>query len=286
VSAPPDPRAAAHAYLDRGFTPIGWYIGRDNAKVAIGRGWTYRDYSCTHADIDRWPKCQTGLVMSQRSGYFALDFDCGQKRAAEFFEEYQPNPTAIQITRRGFHMVYRGSGIGGSWPRDGVWSAGWMDVQVRSNGFIAAAPSVHPSGFRYRWAGDRMPEMASAILMMARPDRAAPRHGSGRGRDDGLDGELTDYAQHGIPVGWQDTELYRLACKHVRTMGHEELSGWLWACAEASVQNPLNPWRPQDIRNKIRRAAEFTRWSDAASASRDAHLVRLAAEMEAASHGW
>lgn len=275
----PDPRTAAHLYLDRGFTPIGWYIGEENAKVAIGRGWTYEDYSVTHASIDRWPKCQTGLVMSQRSGFFALDFDCGRERAAEFFERYQPSPTAIQLTSRGFHMIYRGSGIGGSWPRDGVWSADWMDVQVRSKGFIAAWPSVHPSGFRYRWADDQVPVAASAVLMMARPEREALGRGTGQRRDDSLDADLTYYAQHGIPAGWQDTELYRLACVHVRAMDPEVLFGWLWQAACRSAQKPGDPWRPQHIRNKIRRAAEFARYSDQQSAAADAQLLRLAREM-------
>ncbi len=274
---------AAHAYLDRGFTPIGWYVGRDKAKVTIGRGWTYQDYAVTHDGIDRWPPCQVGLVMSQRSGHFALDFDCSQDRAAEFFEEFGPNPTAAQHTARGAHMIYRGTG-GMGWPRDGVWSADWMDVQVRSNGFIAAAPSFHPSGVQYRWADDRVPVHATALLLMSRPVREARYGGRGEKRDDGLDGELAHYMRAGIPAGWQDTELYRLACVHARSMDHEELFWRLWACAQASPQNRLNPWRQGDIRSKVRRAAEFTRWSDAQNAPRDALLLAHAREMEAARH--
>jgi hypothetical protein len=110
--------------------------------------------------------------------------------------------------------------------------------------------------------------------------RAADRR---HGRDDGLDGELTDYARHGIPPCWQDTELYRLACKHVRSMDSEGLFGWLGACAEASVQNPLNPSAGHQEQDP--QGSGVTRWSDAANASGDAHLVRIAAEMQEALHG-
>jgi hypothetical protein len=274
-----DARTAAHLYLDRGFTPIGWYIGRNKAKVAIGRGWTYDDYTVTHADIERWPKCQTGLVMSQRSGYWALDFDCGQDRAAGFFETFAGAlPTASQQTGRGIHLVYRGTG-GCEWPRDGVWGAKWLDVQVRSKGFIAAAPSWHPSGRQYRWLDDRVPVQPGSMLLAFRPERE-PRQGTsyGRCRDDGLDGDLAHYAQHGIPAGWQDTELYRLACRHVRDMDPEELAGWLWACASRSQQKIWDRWRPSDIRNKIRRAAEFI-------GGADAKLTAATAGWEPYSHG-
>jgi hypothetical protein len=44
VSAPQDPRAAAHSYLDRGLTPIPWVI-RDGPECAAISGFSYRDYT-------------------------------------------------------------------------------------------------------------------------------------------------------------------------------------------------------------------------------------------------
>lgn len=256
---------AAHRYLDQGFQPVGWII-LGGAKAAVSmKGRHYADYTITHAEIDGWRTgWQVGLAMCRE--YWALDFDCGKQRVDEFFAENVVTPTATQMTRRGFHAVYRGTG-GCEWPRDGVWSAGWLDVQVRSNGFIAAAPSVHPSGRRYHWLDDRMPAEPGTLLLAGRPEREA-RHLSGRGgpgRDGGPDGDLTYYAAHGIPVGWQDSELHRLACRHVRSMDRQELFRWLWACVQRSAQNPQNPWRREDVMSKIRRAAEFTGREDTAA---------------------
>ncbi len=264
MSAQPDFRAAAHLYLDHGFQPVGWVI-LNGAKAAVSmKGRHYADYTVTHADIDRWPPhWQPGLAMCQRSGKWTMDFDCGQERADEFTAAHVVPRTATQMSGRGFHLVYQGTG-GMPWPRDGGWSAKWPDVQVRSNGFIAAWPSIHPNGRQYRWLDGTLPVQPGTLLLGMRPERE-PRCGPGRRReprDDGLNGELAHYAQHGIPHGWQDTELYRLACKHVRGMDRQELFGWLWAAVQRSVQNPRDPWRPEHVMGKIRRAAEFTAGSD------------------------
>ncbi len=262
---PPDQRTAAHQYLDRGLTPVGWVIIGDRKAAVSMKGQHYDDLEVTHASIDRWkPWWQVGLAMCQRSGDWARDFDCGPQRAAEFFGQYFATRTAINLTGRGFHEVYRGTG-GSPWPRDGVWSADWLDVQVRSNGFIAVWPSIHPSGVPYRWLDDHLVTEPGTLLLAGRPERE-PRH-AGRGgasRDGGPDADLAWYAEHGIPVGWQDSELHRLACRHVRSMSAADLCAWLWACLEQSVQNRANPWRREDVAAKVRRAAEFTGREDAA----------------------
>ncbi len=261
----PDQRTAAHQYLERGFMPVGWVVINGTKAAVSMKGKRYADYSVSHAEIDRWRAgWQTGLAMCQRSGLWALDFDCGPERAEEFCAGNVVTRTATNLTSRGFHAVYRGTG-GCEWPRDGVWSAGWLDVQVRSNGFIAVWPSVHPSGWQYRWLDEHLPVEPGTLLLAGRPERE-PRH-AGRGgssRDGGPDADLAWYAEHGIPVGWQDSELHRLACRHVRSMSAADLCGWLWACLEHSVQNRANPWRREDVAAKVRRAAEFTGREDAA----------------------
>ena len=262
----PDQRTAAHKYLERGFLPVGWVV-IDGRKAAVSmKGKRYADYSVTHAEIDKWRSgWQTGLAMCEATGNWALDFDCGPERAAEFHQAHVVTRTAVNLTARGFHAVYRGTG-GCPWPRDGVWSADWIDVQVRSNGFIAVWPSLHPSRVPYRWLDAHLVTEPGTLMLAARPERA-PRHMSREGpsRNGGPDGDLTFYAQQGIPVGWQDTEIYRLACAHVRTMSAPDLCGWLWAAASASAQNQANPWRPEDIMAKVKRAEEFTTRSDAAT---------------------
>jgi hypothetical protein len=282
----PECRDAAHRYLDAGYLPIGWAI-IDGTKAAVSmRGRHYKDYRVSHRDIEGWrDSWQVGLAMCEASGHWALDFDCGQKRAEAFFEQYVPDRTATQLTGRGFHLLYRGTG-GAGWPRDGVWSADWLDVQVRSNGFIAAWPSLHPSGRQYRWQDGHPVTEPGTMLLAGRPERVkrprikrpAPSDWFARVEQDEPDDNPPDlgyYAEHGIPVGWQDTTLHQLACKYVRSMGEEDLFAGLWAAAVASSQSKTNPWRPEDIRDKIRRAREFT--SDEDAQARDAHQAFLTA---------
>jgi len=90
------------------------------------------------------------------------------------------------------------------------------------------------------------------------------RGGGSGSRDGGPSEDLEFYERHGIPAGWQDSELHRLACAHVRGMSEIELCDRLWACALASAQNRLNPWRTQDIADKVRRAADFIAREDQA----------------------
>ncbi len=258
-----DFRAAAHRYLAFGFQPVGWAIINGTKAAVSMKGRHYRDYTVTHADIEGWNRSwQVGLAMCERSGFWCLDFDCGDDRVREFYEAWLPDRTAVQRTGRGVHFVYRGTG-GSGWPRDGVWSSDWMDVQVRSNGFIAAAPSVHPSGRRYAWE-DWPPREPGTLLLGSRPERVSrPGGRGGPSRSGGPDADLGWYAQHGIPAGWQDTTLHQLACRYVRGTSDENLFAWLWAAACASPQSQANPWRPEDIRDKIRRAREFTSAEDA-----------------------
>ena len=94
--SPPDHRAAAHAYLERGFTPVGWVIIGDRKAAVSMKGQHYDDLEVTHASIDRWKAhWQTGLAMCQRSGFWALDFDCGPDRAEEFHEDKVVRRSAI-----------------------------------------------------------------------------------------------------------------------------------------------------------------------------------------------
>jgi hypothetical protein len=262
----PDFLAAAHAYLDRGFQPIPWDIRNGRKKVSL-KGFHYRDYSVTHADIDRRfaGGRMVGLAMSVRSRHFALDFDpvdpaTAQARIDRFCAEHQVPPTACQITSRGIHLVYRDMQTT-DWPRDGKWSKDWMDVEVRSNGFIAAAPSFHPSGHQYRWLDDRRPASPGPLLSLrpAREPRTLPR---GNPRPGGPAEDLDQYERQGIPVGWQDTELHRMACRYVRVMEPAELCSRLWDCLAASLQDMRNPWTPENVVDKVRRAAEFISEAD------------------------
>ena len=270
-------RIAAHQALDAGRLPVGWVVINGTKAAVSMKGRHYSDYSVTHAEIGRWSwRWQLGWACCEPSQDWVLDFDGGRQRTERFHAEHLVPRTAISLTGRpgGVHAVFRGSGSD-PWPRDGGWSAEWPDVQVRSCGFVAVAPSVHPNGTQYRWLDNHPQVRPGPLLLGSRPERQ-PRH-LGRGgpaRPGGPDGDLAWAAEHGIPFGWQDTELHRLACVNVRSMNRQELAGLLWQAVSRSVQNPANPWRPEDIAAKVRRAAEFTAESDAKTAQHVAAISR------------
>lgn len=295
-------RIAAHQYLEQGHKPVGWVIINGTKAAVSMKGCHYAGYSITHAEIDRWNwRWQAGLAMCEASQRWAADFDGGKKRVEQFHEDHLVPRTAIQLSGRpgGCHLVFQGTD-GSPWPRDGAWSKDWPDVQVRSNGFIAAAPSIHPNGRQYRWLDDHPPVGPGPWLLGMRPERE-PRHlaGGGPARPGGPDGDLAWAAGHGIPFGWQDTEIHRLACANVRSMNHQELAGLLWQAVCRSDQNPLSPWRPEDVAAKVRRAAEFiasedakvagfARWMERARGSSEPGSQQLVEQWQArqAAEGW
>jgi len=155
------------------------------------------------------------------------------------------------------------------WPGMGPIAGG----DIKSAGFVPAPGSEHYSGDEYKLAYrpavivPATPELMAAIMADradAEAARAAGRPPRNRGSGDvaGPCGDLEFYAEHGIPYGVQDDELYRLACRYVRSMSQQELSDRLWECVQRSPQRPGDPWLPEDVADKIRRAAEFARQSD------------------------
>ena len=141
-------RIAAHQALDAGHLPVGWVVINGTKAAVSMKGRHYSDYSVTHAEIGRWSwRWQLGWACCEPSQDWVLDFDGGRQRTERFHAEHLVPRTAISLTGRpgGMHAVFRGSGSD-PWPRDGGWSAEWPNVQVRSCGFVAVAPSVHPNG--------------------------------------------------------------------------------------------------------------------------------------------
>jgi Bifunctional DNA primase/polymerase, N-terminal len=169
-------REAAHIYLDAGFMPHPWrvkVVDGDRTKASAyfwfsfgndevydpdspsGAGHPRRGCVITHGLIQKWrPSWRCGLAVCSVSGLFAIDVD-----DIEAFEGWEPGwewpVTARSATGRkggGYHLLYDGRGLGEEeWPRQGNIVGG----QIKSNGFIAVEPSLHPSGRKYHWVRDR-----------------------------------------------------------------------------------------------------------------------------------
>ena len=152
----PDCRTAAHSYLDLGLTPIPWIVtpeGKKQARMIKDLHYSSEPmYRTSHEAIESWTATfQVGLVMSVITRWWCIDVDNPDSFSLMQHEIEIAPPVLTQISGRqsgGFHLVYYGCGSQ-PWPAQGADPIG--GVEVRSNGFIAAAPSLHMSGKRYQW---------------------------------------------------------------------------------------------------------------------------------------
>jgi hypothetical protein len=110
-----------------------------------------RDFERIRAWWTRYPKANVGLPCAP-NGLAVVDVDPrngGHTTLCRLEAEHGPLPaTLMQITGGdGLHLVYAHPGA----DLPGKLGPG---IDVKANGYVVAAPSLHESGARYRWSGD------------------------------------------------------------------------------------------------------------------------------------
>lgn len=250
-------KQAAHWYLDQGLRPIPWVVGERGRKVAAISGFTYPTYTVTHGDIDRWADhWQVGLAMGQ--GYWAVDIDSYAELARW---EQEVGPLEVRGWRQtsgradgGEHRLYR-SVPGAEEPRHGKFSPEYPHLEIISNGLLAVAPSVHPSGRRYAWArGTDQPDQPGRALLGWLLTRAGAEQPGSNGfaparvgaQNDQLDIEAL--LLHGIQGGGHDNTLTRLAFQ-LRLQGRSRVEANLiwWMVVKRTETDPARPFTEADF---------------------------------------
>ena len=155
---------AAHIYLDDGFTPVPWIPARKEKILhpAVMTGAVLNEWVATHAGIERWPdESRCGLLTSRASGVIAVDIDDRARFRAWLAENGYGDMFAVDAwssTGRpggGSHLLYDARAIANgssNWPMQGKVTEAGFDL--KSNGFIGAEPSLHPTGVPYLWHGE------------------------------------------------------------------------------------------------------------------------------------
>ncbi len=156
----------------------------DEHKVARIKGWAEPDYRADPAHWQQWPDANIGWVMGH-GNLIAIDEDgpVGRRSIAELEARLGPLPPTLESRSgrleggRGLIFVWPGDDL----PRNSVGKlAPGVDIRSRG-GLLVVAPSVHKTGNRYQWTGQRDPvELPTAwadALRALRPSPSAAQDG-------------------------------------------------------------------------------------------------------------
>jgi Bifunctional DNA primase/polymerase, N-terminal len=198
-------KQAAREYLNAGFMPHPWRVTH-GTKASCYSGFSFDSITETHEDISSWRQSwRCALVVSRSSGLIAIDVDDLEEfKKWDLFSSFPS--TAWQKTGReggGYHLLFDARLLPKSeWPRQGNIPGG----QIKSRGFIAVEPSIHPSGRAYVWGSRTVAPIGSLGSLLHEYRGHANGHESS-----GLD--LARLLRTGIEPGVQDDTVTSLIMK-------------------------------------------------------------------------
>lgn len=123
-------------------------------------GW--QEKATTDADTvrawwTRWPSAGVGLATGSASGVWVLDID-GPEAGAWYEAQVATHGLTRTLgveTSRGFHLYWRWTNAAPVRNAQGLKAVNAPNVDVRGEGgYVCAPPTVHRSGFSYRWEAD------------------------------------------------------------------------------------------------------------------------------------
>ena len=274
------PAEAARWYLDHGLRPIPWFAGDDKKIVGVN-GFTYQDYLGLPQDniewlIDNWrPEWQVGLAFTkppegqERDAVYGVDIDAIED-LQNFEQAHGPLPreqdTWVQSTGRGMHILLKRGQLLDLWPYHGKFSQLYPGLEIKSNGFIAVSPSIHPSGVRYQWHDDCPEEILATPYGLAqylmqreteRPHVSLVSRSNGNGSGTTLD--LSSLTEYGIPEGLgQDDTLAELVWVLVQRGLPDSAIKILWekVVENTKLTKPGQPFTDHDVMRHLKGARE------------------------------
>lgn len=251
----PDLGAAALAYARRGWAVFPLH------SPAPGRGCTcslgpdckspgkhprtrrgLKDATTGEAQIrqwwQRWPGANVGLATGKASGLVVVDVDHragGGAGLTQLVEEHGEFPETLESeTGGGHHIFFAHPGV--SFKNSSSVLGEGLDVKT-DGGYVVAAPSLHASGKRYRWASKkrpaRMPQWLLTLLTTERPKTADVKARKARAA------AAAEGSQ--ICAGERNQTLFRIACAMRGSgSGKEEIAAELQSVNAARCIPPLD----------------------------------------------
>lgn len=249
-------------YAAAGFRPI-----PVRGKRPLEDGWNRRSSANPEVVREKFSR-HTGNIGLHCAGELCV-IDVDDEAQVEGLGQLPPTLTARTGSGRGFHYVYRlepwmsATRIG---DRTGIVPK----VDIRCLGQIVVAPSVHPSGGRYRWIDVREPAMLPAALYerIVRPERAPAQERAATGGP-GLTGTRRDtmlrrirgvLREIGPAIDGQGG--HRTTWNAVRAICGNGLSDDdEWALLLEWNETCLGPWTREELEHKmndVKAKGEFT----------------------------
>lgn len=263
---------AARWYLGVGLRPIPWVINAEGKKIVPFRGFRYATYTVSEEDLRRWePHWQVGLALADHvdgAGVRAWAFDIDSHEQLMAWE--LEHGAGLPLERRGWrqisgrdggeHRLYahpRGTDL--AWPADGPLP-GYDKLEIVSNGLLAVAPSVHPSGRTYTWADgqelDGPPVLLRSFLSARAHSPRAAGTSAGTTEDPGGDLDLAGALRTGVVTGGDDTFLARLVYRQMLYGQPDEVIAVLWSAVAGKIQDPARPFTERDFQRHLNGARE------------------------------
>lgn len=197
----------------------------------------------------RWPMANIGLHPGP-SGVLVIDVDGPEGEQVARALDLFATPTLTAITGRGDggrHLMYHRPPLA----RIGNAPLG-PHLDVRCDvGYIVLAPSIHPSGTRYRWfAGPReigaLPPAALARLEdVNRPALVPPAPAEPITTPSNMDARISAYVDAVGPrgEGERNATAFRLAAWLQRDLALDASAAWSWLCQWNGRNTPPLPER-------------------------------------------
>lgn len=250
-------------------------IPSDPAKAAA-QGWDAPGHGHLDATSDLttvhrlWTKCpmgNIGMPTGPVSGFLVIDID-GVEAARTFDAMGNIGHPLIQKSARGWHLFYAWSAA-----CDGIRnSAGFLGdkIDVRGDGgYVALAPSVHRSGFVYRWQNWGHDPSPAPDWLIERLQKGVRRHAPARMAGFEPVGFITARAKKALttmarrietaPFGEQEKTLAAGAwlAKRLADEGKADRAYAARCIVNAGLlmpsQDGKRPWRPIDVERKVDR---------------------------------
>ena len=166
---------AALGYASQGLLVLPLKVASKVPLLGGGKNAATKDGTTIRSQFNGAPGLNVGIRTGTSSGICVIDVDPrngGEESFARLIKERGELPRTVEARTGGggFHLVFRLPHGDHPWCGDRPNVGGYRGIDLKCDGYIVAAPSIHPSGRRYEWKDGQAPgeidfaELPAALL--------------------------------------------------------------------------------------------------------------------------